>query len=103
MLAGAAQSHVFAVIEGAAEGRAPDDPPGTVRERVGAGGVVGLGPAVTGAPSPLHWHTAGTTLLSIPSSTVAAAVGPVAETVAMRFGTSGEAEQLLAEAPGDGT
>jgi putative peptide zinc metalloprotease protein len=55
VLAGAAQSRVFAVVDGALEGRAPGDPAGTVRERVGVGGVVGLGPAVTGAPSPLAW------------------------------------------------
>src|SRR5207248_995824 len=57
--------------------RGPGDPGGWVRERVGAGGVVGLAPALTGAPSALAWHTAGTTLLAIPPSSVAGAVGPV--------------------------
>src|SRR5690606_32396322 len=63
-------------------------------------GVVGLGAALTGAPSALAWHTAGTTLLAIPSATVAAAVGPVAAGAGITFGTVGEAEQLFSEAPG---
>jgi len=99
VFAGAAQSHVYAVVEGALEGRASNDPVGTVRERVGAGGIVGLGPAVSGAPSPLSWYTAGTTLLAIPSSTIAATVGPIAAGAGLGFGTAHEAEQLFAEAP----
>ncbi|HEY7223225.1 MAG TPA: cyclic nucleotide-binding protein [Micromonosporaceae bacterium] len=100
VLAGTAQPYVFAVVDGALEARLPGDPSGTVRERVGAGGVVGLAPALTGAPSALAWHTAGTTLLAIPSTTVAATVGPVAQSAGLGFGTAGEAEQLFAEAPG---
>jgi putative peptide zinc metalloprotease protein len=52
VIAGAAQPEVFAVVEGALEGRAQGDPGGTVRERVGAGGVVGIGPAGRGRPVP---------------------------------------------------
>jgi putative peptide zinc metalloprotease protein len=77
VFAGSAQSMVYVVVDGALEGRRPNDPSGWVRERVGAGGVVGLASALTGAPSALAWHTAGTTLLGIPTATVAAAVGPV--------------------------
>jgi putative peptide zinc metalloprotease protein len=77
VFAGAAQHSVYVVVDGALEGRRPGDPGGWVRERVGAGGVVGLAPALTGAPSALAWHTAGTTLLAIPPSSVAVAVGPV--------------------------
>jgi putative peptide zinc metalloprotease protein len=77
VFAGAAQPSVYVVVDGALEGRRPGDPGGWIRERVGAGGVVGLAPALTGAASALAWHTAGTTLLAIPPSTVASAVGPV--------------------------
>ena len=78
VFAGGAQPSVFVVVDGALEGRRPGDPAGTVRERVGAGGVVGLANALTGAASVLAWHTAGTTLLSVPVHTVAATVGPLA-------------------------
>ena len=77
VFAGAAQPNVYVVVDGALEARRPGDPTGTVRERVGAGGVVGLGNALTGAPAALAWHTAGTTLLAVPSSAVAGAVGPL--------------------------
>jgi putative peptide zinc metalloprotease protein len=77
VFAGAAQSSVYVVVDGALEGRRPGDPGGWVRERVGAGGVVGLAAALTGAPSALSWHTAGTRLLALPSASVASAVGPV--------------------------
>ena len=77
VFAGAAQPAVYVVVDGALEGRRPGDPAGSVRERVGAGGVVGLGSALTGAASVLAWHTAGTTLLSVPVHTVAATVGPL--------------------------
>src|SRR5262249_8630231 len=87
-------------VDGALEGRAPGDPGGIVRERVGAGGVVGLGPAVAGTPSPLAWYTAGTTLLALPAAAVASAVGPLAASGNTAFGTVAEAEQLFTEAPG---
>ncbi|HZN19571.1 MAG TPA: cyclic nucleotide-binding protein [Micromonosporaceae bacterium] len=77
VFAGAAQSSVFVVVDGALEGRRPGDPSGLVRERVGPGGVVGLASALTGAPSSLAWHTAGTTLLALPAPAVTAAVGPL--------------------------
>jgi putative peptide zinc metalloprotease protein len=96
IFAGAAQPNVFAVIDGALEGRAPGDPPGTVRERVTAGGVVGLGAAVAGSPASLSWYTAGTTLLALPSTAVAGAVG---QTGAHSSGTLAEAEQLFADVP----
>ena len=77
VFAGAAQHSVYVVVDGALEGRRTNDPGGWVRERVGPGGVVGLGAALTGAPSVLSWHTAGTTLLAVPSSTVTSTLGPV--------------------------
>jgi putative peptide zinc metalloprotease protein len=77
VFAGAAQAAVYLVADGALEGRRPGDPAGTVRQRVGAGGVVGLASALTGTPATLSWHTAGTTLLSLPSSAVVAAIGPL--------------------------
>ncbi len=77
VFAGAAQPRAFVVVDGAMEGRRPGDPAGTVRERVGPGGVVGLASALTGTPAPLAWYTAGTTLLAVPASTLAAAIGPL--------------------------
>ncbi|GAB2628944.1 hypothetical protein Aab01nite_21200 [Paractinoplanes abujensis] len=77
VLAGAAQQAVYVVVEGALEARRPGDPPGTIRHHVGPGAVVGLVNAVTGRSTQLDWHTAGTTLLSIPTATVATVVGPL--------------------------
>ncbi|WJK40379.1 cyclic nucleotide-binding protein [Solwaraspora sp. WMMA2056] len=96
VVAGAAQPAVFVVVDGAVEGRAPGDPAGTVRQRLGPGGLVGLAGALTGTPATLTWHTAGTTLLAVPSSAVATVVGPLpgpppADRAA--------AEALLAETP----
>src|SRR2546429_7120628 len=70
VFAGAAQHSVYVVVDGALEGRRTNDPGGWGPERVGPGGVVGLGAALTRAPSVLSWHTAGTTLLAVPASTV---------------------------------
>jgi putative peptide zinc metalloprotease protein len=96
VFAGAAQPAVFVVVDGALEGRRPGDPSGTVRQRVGAGGVVGLANALTGAASALAWHTAGTTLLAVPTATVAAAVGPLPAPPA---GDRAELETLFDTAP----
>jgi putative peptide zinc metalloprotease protein len=100
VFAGAAQPDVYAIVDGALEGRAPGDPVGTVRERVGPGGIVGLAPALTGAPSPLAWYTAGTTLLAVPASSVAAALGPAGGALINPHGSTAEAEQVLAASPG---
>ncbi|MBU2670805.1 cyclic nucleotide-binding protein [Actinoplanes bogorensis] len=75
--AGGAQQAVYVVVEGALEARRPGDPPGTIRHHVGPGAVVGLVNAITGRSTELDWHTAGTTLLSIPTATVATVVGPL--------------------------
>ncbi|MDQ7907188.1 cyclic nucleotide-binding protein [Phytohabitans sp. ZYX-F-186] len=96
VFAGAAQPAVYVVVEGAMEGRRPGDPAGTVRERLGPGGVIGLAAAVTGSPATLAWHTAGTTLLAVPPALVATAVGrlpgpPPADRA--------EAESLFADTP----
>ncbi|GAA2346128.1 cyclic nucleotide-binding protein [Dactylosporangium salmoneum] len=96
VFAGAAQPAVYVVVDGALEARRPGDPTGTVRERVGRGGVVGLANALTGAPAALAWLTAGTTLLSIPASTVAAAVGPLPGPPPVE---RNELEQLIDETP----
>jgi putative peptide zinc metalloprotease protein len=96
VFAGAAQPSVFVVVDGALEGRRPDDPSGHVRERLGAGGVVGLASALRGAPASLAWHTAGTTLLSVPSSAVVAAVGPLPGPPPADWA---DAEALFADAP----
>ncbi|MFY1633878.1 cyclic nucleotide-binding protein [Solwaraspora sp. WMMB335] len=75
--AGAAQPAVFVVVDGAVEGRSPGDPAGTVRQRLGPGGLVGLASALTGSAATLSWHTAGTTLLALPPAAVATIVGPL--------------------------
>src|SRR5690606_12743295 len=72
-VAGAPLPEVFVVVDGSVEGRRPGDPGGTVRQRVGPGGVVGLGAAVAGNPAPLSFHTVGTSLLAVPSAAVATA------------------------------
>src|SRR6266511_1821596 len=66
ILAGGSQSAVYVVVDGALQGRQPGDPGGTIRHHVGPGGVVGLANALTGRSTTLDWHTAGTTLLSLP-------------------------------------
>ncbi|HEU4421050.1 MAG TPA: M50 family metallopeptidase [Pilimelia sp.] len=96
VFAGTAQSSVLVVADGSLEGRRPGDPAGTVRQRVGPGGVIGLANALTGAPASLGWHTAGTTLLAVPSPTVAVAVGPLPGTPPV---DRTEAEDLFAETP----
>ncbi|WP_433056807.1 metalloprotease [Dactylosporangium sp. CS-033363] len=96
VFAGAAQPSVYVVVDGALEARRPGDPTGTVRERVGRGGVVGLANALTGAPAALGWMTAGTTLLAIPSSTVSSAVGPLPGPPPVEWA---ELEQLIGETP----
>ena len=93
----------------------PAIPAGTIRHRVGAGGVVGLAGALTGAAAALDWHTAGTTLLSLPASAVATAVGPLpgppprdrdeaealfADTPALAALAAEERLALIAAAPG---
>jgi putative peptide zinc metalloprotease protein len=94
--AGTPHREVLVVADGAVEGRRPGDPGGTVRQRVGPGGVVGLAAALSGAPATLSWYTAGTTLLAVPApvaaSTLGGWVGPAADRA--------EAEQLFAETPG---
>jgi putative peptide zinc metalloprotease protein len=95
VFAGAALPQVYAVVEGALEGRAPGDPSGSVRERVGAGGIVGLGSALTGTPPVLAWHATGTKLLALPAHAVADGVRP--GSVATR--SQGDIDALLAQAP----
>jgi putative peptide zinc metalloprotease protein len=77
VFAGAAQPDILVVVDGALEARRPGDPSGAIRERVGAGGLVGLANALTGAPAAMAWHTAGTALLAVPAAAVVAAVGPL--------------------------
>ena len=77
VVAGTTQRAVYVVVDGAVQARKPDDPGGTIRHHVGAGGVVGLANALTGRATSLDWHTAGTTLLSVPTATVATVVGPL--------------------------
>jgi putative peptide zinc metalloprotease protein len=96
VLAGGAQPSVLVVADGALEARRPGDPSGTVRQRVGPGGVVGLASALTGAPASLSWHTAGTRLLAVPAPVVANAVGPLPGPPPA---DRAEAEQLFAETP----
>ncbi|MEV4538002.1 cyclic nucleotide-binding protein [Asanoa sp. NPDC049518] len=96
VLAGSAQRAVYVVVDGAVEARRPDDPSGLVRQRLGAGGVVGLASALSGAPAALAWHTAGTTLLSIPPSAVSRAIGPVPGPPPAEWD---QADRLFAEAP----
>ncbi|WP_433297587.1 cyclic nucleotide-binding protein [Actinoplanes sp. CA-030573] len=94
--AGGSQPAVYVVVEGALQGRRPGDPPGTIRHHVGPGGVVGLVNAITGRSTQLDWHTAGTTLLYIPSATVSTVVGPLPGPPPQ---DRAEAEALFADTP----
>jgi putative peptide zinc metalloprotease protein len=96
ILAGTSQSAVYVVVEGALTARKPGDPPGTVRHHVGPGGVVGLVNALTGRSTQLDWYTSGTSLLYIPSATVATVVGPLPGPPPQ---DRAEAESLFADTP----
>jgi putative peptide zinc metalloprotease protein len=75
--AGTAQPSVYVVAEGTLEGRRRGDPGGTVRQRVGVGGAVGMASALTGAPAAMSWHTTGGRLLTMPAALLARTVGPL--------------------------
>ncbi|GGL01331.1 cyclic nucleotide-binding protein [Mangrovihabitans endophyticus] len=94
--AGGAQNAVYVVVDGALQARMPGDPGGTIRHHVGTGGVVGLANALTGRATALNWHTAGTTLLSVPTATVASVVGPLPGPPPH---DRAEAESLFADTP----
>ncbi|GLY98924.1 hypothetical protein Acsp02_61780 [Actinoplanes sp. NBRC 103695] len=96
VMAGGPQTAVYVVVDGALQGRRPGDPGGTIRHHVGPGGVVGLGNALTGRATTLDWHTAGTTLLSVPTATVAAVIGPLPGPPPV---DRAEAEALFADTP----
>jgi putative peptide zinc metalloprotease protein len=94
--AGSSQSAVYVVVDGAMQARQPGDPSGTIRHHVGPGGVVGLANALTGRSTTLDWHTAGTTLLALPTATVATVVGPLPGPPPK---DRAEAETLFADTP----
>ncbi|WP_067507978.1 cyclic nucleotide-binding protein [Actinoplanes sp. TFC3] len=94
--AGTTQQAVYVVVDGAMQARKPGDPGGTIRHHVGAGGVVGLANALTGRSAALDWHTAGTTLLAVPTATVATVIGPLPGPPP---GERAEAEALFADTP----
>ncbi len=96
VVAGGAQQAVYVVVDGAMQARRAGDPGGTIRHHVGPGGVVGLANALTGRSTQLNWHTAGTTLLSVPTATVATVIGPLAGPPPKDFA---EAEALFADTP----
>jgi len=96
VVAGSAQQAVYVVVDGAMRARKPGDPGGAIRHHVGAGGVVGLANALTGRATSLDWHTAGTTLLAVPTATVATVVGPLPGPPPA---DRAEAEALFADTP----
>ncbi|MFI7545899.1 cyclic nucleotide-binding protein [Actinoplanes sp. NPDC049599] len=96
VVAGSTQQSVYVVVDGAVQARKPGDPGGTIRHHVGAGGVVGLANALTGRATSLDWHTAGTTLLSVPTATVATVIGPLPGPPPA---DRAEAEALFADTP----
>jgi putative peptide zinc metalloprotease protein len=96
VVAGTTQPAVYVVVDGALQARRPGDPGGSIRHRVGPGGVVGLVNALTGRPAGLDWHTAGTTLLALPTASVASVVGPLPGPPPA---DRAEAEALFAETP----
>ncbi len=96
VVAGTAQPAVYVVVDGALDARMPDDPGGTIRHHVGPGGVVGLAAALTGRTAALNWHTAGTTLLALPTASVAGVIGPLPGPPPK---DRAEAETLFADTP----
>ena len=96
VLAGDVHAAVYVVVEGALHGRRPGDPGGTIRHHAGPGGVVGLATALTGRPAQLDWHTAGVTMLAIPSDTVGTVIGPMPGPPPHE---RAEAEALFADTP----
>jgi putative peptide zinc metalloprotease protein len=96
VVAGSSQPAVYVVVDGALQARLPGDPGGTIRHHVGPGGVVGLANALTGRSTSLDWHTAGTTLLALPTATVATVVGPLPGPPP---NDRAEAEALFADTP----
>jgi putative peptide zinc metalloprotease protein len=96
VVAGASQSAVYVVVAGALQGRRHGDPGGTIRHHVGPGGVVGLAGALTGRAPALDWHTAGTTLLTLPTAAVATVIGPMPGPPPA---DRAEAESLFADTP----
>ena len=96
VVAGGSQTAVYVVVEGALQARRPGDPGGTIRHHAGPGGVVGLANALTGRSTTLNWHTAGTTLLAVPTATVATVVGPLPGPPPA---DRAEAEALFADTP----
>ncbi|WP_189171169.1 cyclic nucleotide-binding protein [Pilimelia anulata] len=97
-VAGRVPAGVLVVVAGVAEARAPGDVAGTVRQRIGAGGIIGLAPALRGTSSPLTWYVGRETeLLAIPASAVVAAMSPpIPDPGATE---RGEAELLFADTP----
>ena len=93
-----AQPEVYAVVDGRAGGPGPGRP-GRHGARTGRRRRRGRPRArrCRARPSPLAWYTAGTTLLAMPASAVAAAVGPVAD--GGSFGTAAEAEACSPSRP----
>jgi len=96
VVAGGVQQAVYVVVDGAMQARSPGDPGGTIRHHVGPGGIVGLANALTGRSTQLNWHTAGTTLLTVPTATVATVLGPLAGPPP---NDRAEAEALFADTP----
>jgi putative peptide zinc metalloprotease protein len=94
--AGGAPALVYVVVDGALHGRQHGDPGGTIRHHVGPGGVVGLAGALTGRSAKLDWHTAGTTLLSLPAAAISTVVGPLPGPPPK---DGDEAEALFADTP----
>jgi putative peptide zinc metalloprotease protein len=94
--AGGSQNAIYVVVDGAMQARRPGDPGGTIRHHVGPGGVVGLANALTGRSTTLNWHTAGTTLLAVPTATVATVIGPLPGPPPV---DRAEAEALFADTP----
>ncbi|WP_030434181.1 cyclic nucleotide-binding protein [Actinoplanes subtropicus] len=96
VIAGGPQQTVYVVVDGAMQARRAGDPGGLIRHHVGPGGVVGLANALTGRPTRLNWHTAGTTLLTVPAATAATVIGPLPGPPPT---DRGEAEALFADTP----
>ena len=95
---------VYVVVSGEVDGWSPGDPAGTVRQRVGAGGVIGLHSRLANLPSTLSWRPAhqlarSTVLLQLNDNDLRTALAATAVTRQASVGSEPEVADVLASSP----
>jgi putative peptide zinc metalloprotease protein len=95
---------VYVVVSGEVDGWSPGDPAGTVRQRVGAGGVIGLHARLANLSSTLSWRPAHqlarhTVLLRLNDDDLRSVLAATAVTGQASVGSEPEVADLLASSP----